>query len=139
MSLSALRSICRVGATRLPGDLANHSCVRFRMGGGSIYRWEFEKRGEAVSIDVNGPLTLDDPHLILNAAIAGAGLAYVSAWIARDALADSRVVRVLADWTPPYPGLRFFYPRHRHATAGLVSLPSSVKNRGRCINRRRLQ
>ena len=112
-----------------PADLANHSCVRFRMGSGSIYRWEFEKRGEAVSIDVDGPLTLDDPHLILNAAIAGAGLAYVSAWIARDALADGRVVRVLADWTPPYPGLRFFYPRHRHATAGLRAFAALLREK----------
>jgi DNA-binding transcriptional LysR family regulator len=104
---------------RTPADLANHGCIRFRLGRGSIYRWQFERRGEAISIDVDGPLTLDHPHLILSAAIAGAGLAYVSAWIARDALADGRVVRVLADWTPPYPGLRFYYPRHRHVTAGL--------------------
>jgi len=90
---------------------------------------EFAKRGEAVSIDVNGPLTLDDPHLVLNAAIAGAGLAYVSAWIARDALANSRVVRVLADWTPPYYGLRFFYPRHRHATAGLRAFAALLREK----------
>jgi DNA-binding transcriptional LysR family regulator len=102
-----------------PADLSNHSCIRFRLGSGLIYRWQFEKRGQSVSIDVNGKLTLDEPRLILNAAIAGAGLAYVSAWIARDALADGRVVRLLADWTPPYPGLCFYYPRHRHVTAGL--------------------
>jgi DNA-binding transcriptional LysR family regulator len=111
-----------------PADLANHSCLRLRLGD-SIYRWQFEKRGEAISIDVSGPLTLDEPHLILNAAIAGAGLAYVSAWIARDALADGRVVRLLTDWTPPYPGLRFYYPRHRHATAGLRAFVALLREK----------
>jgi DNA-binding transcriptional LysR family regulator len=111
-----------------PSDLVNHSCLRLRLGD-SVYRWQFEKRGEAVTVDVNGQLTLDNPHLILNAAIAGAGLAYVSARIARDALADGRVVRMLADWTPPYPGLRFYYPRHRHATAGLRAFVALLRER----------
>jgi hypothetical protein len=118
-----------------PADLANHTCLRLRLGG-SIYRWQFEKRGEAVSIDIRGPLTLDNPHLILSAATAGLGLAYVSASLARDALADGRIVRVLADWTPSYPGLCFYYPRHRHATAGLRAFVALLaKNRVRCINR----
>src|ERR1700677_3250781 len=45
---------------RTPADLAEHRCIRRRTGNGTIYRWEFEKRGEAVAVDVPGQLTLDD-------------------------------------------------------------------------------
>src|SRR6202453_2368135 len=63
---------------RTPADLAEHRCIRRRTGSGAIYRWEFEKRGEVVAIDVPGQLTLDDSDLMLAAALAGEGLAFVS-------------------------------------------------------------
>src|SRR6202453_4106752 len=63
---------------RTPADLAEHRCIRRRTGSGAIYRWEFEKRGEAIAIDVPGQLTLDDSDLMLVAALAGEGLAFLS-------------------------------------------------------------
>src|SRR3984957_18805503 len=63
---------------RTPADLAEHRCIRRRTGSGAIYRWEFEKRGEAVAIDVPGQLILDDNDLMLLAALDGEGLAFVS-------------------------------------------------------------
>ena len=63
---------------RTPADLAEHRCIRRRTGRGTIYRWEFEKRGEAIAIDVPGQLTLDDGDLMLQAALAGEGLAFLS-------------------------------------------------------------
>src|SRR6201997_910177 len=63
---------------RTPADLAEHRCIRWRTGSGTIYRWEFEKRGEAVAVDVPGQLTLDDGELMLQAALAGEGLAHLS-------------------------------------------------------------
>ncbi|WP_454632882.1 LysR substrate-binding domain-containing protein [Bradyrhizobium cenepequi] len=78
-------------------------------------RW----RGEELALDVPGRLTLDNDALMVEAALDGFGLILVSEWWVADHLADGRLRAVLEDWTPPFPGLRLYYPRHRHMTAGL--------------------
>jgi DNA-binding transcriptional LysR family regulator len=112
---------------RSPSDLKVHVCVRYRLPGGSIYRWEFEKRGQTLSVDITGPLTLDSDRLVLRAALEGAGLAYVSEWSARKALAEGRLIQVLSDWTPPYPGLCLYYPSHRHLAAAMRAFTDLIR------------
>jgi DNA-binding transcriptional LysR family regulator len=112
---------------RSPSELKEHVCVRYRLPGGSIYRWEFAKRGQVSSVDITGPLTLDSDRLVLRAALEGAGLAYVSEWNAREALAKGRLVQVLSDWTPPYPGLCLFYPSHRHLAAAMRAFTEMIR------------
>jgi len=112
---------------RSPSDLKEHVCVRYRLPGGSIYRWEFAKRGQISSVDITGPLTLDSDRLILRAALEGAGLAYVSEWSARKALAEGRLIQVLSDWTPPYPGLCLYYPSHRHLAAAMRAFTGVIR------------
>jgi DNA-binding transcriptional LysR family regulator len=107
---------------RSPVELKDLSCIRFRLPSGSLYRWEFEKHGEELRIDVHGALTFDSDRLILRAAVEGAGLAYVNEWNARDLLGAGKLIQVLADWTPPYPGLCLYYPSHRHMAAGMRAL-----------------
>ena len=112
---------------RSPSDLKEHVCVRYRLPGGSIYRWEFEKRAQILSVDIAGPLTLDSDRLVLRAALEGAGLAYVSEWSARKALAEGRLVQVLSDWTPSYPGLCLYYPSHRHLAAAMRAFTDMIR------------
>lgn len=112
---------------RSPSDLKKHTCIRYRLPGGSIYRWEFSKRGQDLSVDVTGPLTLDSAHLVLRAALEGTGLAYVSEWSARKALAEGQLIQVLADWTPPYPGLCLYYPSHRHLAAAMRAFTGMIR------------
>jgi DNA-binding transcriptional LysR family regulator len=112
---------------RSPSDLKEHVCVRYRLPGGSIYRWEFAKRGQISSVDITGPLTLDSDRLVLSAALQGVGLAYVSEWSAREALAEGRLVQVLGDWTPPYPGLCLYYPSHRHLAAAMRAFTDMIR------------
>jgi DNA-binding transcriptional LysR family regulator len=112
---------------RSPSDLKEHVCVRYRLAGGSIYRWEFEKRGQILAVDITGPLTLDSDRLILLAALEGAGLAYVNEWSARKALAEGRLVQVLSDWTPSYPGLCLYYPSHRHLAAAMRAFTDMIR------------
>ncbi|MHC8358351.1 LysR family transcriptional regulator [Pseudomonas sp. LB3P81] len=102
-----------------PADLARHNCIRTRFASGTIYRWEFEKRGQQQIIDVNGPLTLDSHHLIVDAALQGVGLACTSEFSIAGEIASGRLIRVLQDWTPPYSGLCLYYPANRHVPAGL--------------------
>ena len=112
---------------RVPTDLADHACVRTRMPSGAMCRWEFERKGEAVAIDVTGPLTLDDMPCTRAAALAGVALAWVSDQSVRDDLARGDLVRVLADWTPPSPGLCLYYPSRRHAPAGLRAFVELIR------------
>lgn len=112
------------GRTRpqVPQDLMKHNCIRSRMAGGRLYHWEFERAGTAMTLDVPGALTLDESSLMIDAAMAGMGLAYISEQAATAALADGRLVQVLDDWTPPYPGLCLYYSGRRNVPMRLRAL-----------------
>ncbi|MEJ0094150.1 MAG: LysR family transcriptional regulator [Methylocella sp.] len=110
-----------------PGDLMSHRCIRARWPSGGLYRWEFERQGEKLSLDVPGPLTLDEPSLMLKAAIEGAGLAYLSDAAVETAIAEGRLARVLTDWIPTSPGLCLYYPGHRHVPAALRAFIAMVR------------
>ncbi|MFL6708611.1 MAG: LysR family transcriptional regulator [Massilia sp.] len=102
-----------------PADLASHPCIRTKFPSGAPSRWEFSRNGETVNLAVSGPLTLDDPGLMREAALAGIGLAYLAEWYVRDDLASGRLMRVLQDWTPSYASLALYYPSGRQMPAGL--------------------
>lgn len=112
---------------QVPADLLHHRCIRARMATGRIWPWEFERRGEAVEIDVPGTLTLDEMTLMVEATLAGTGLAYLSEWSVREYLADGRLISVLDEWSPPYPGLCLYYPGRRHVPAGLRALIDLIR------------
>ncbi len=118
---------------QVPADLMGHHCIRARMASGSIYRWEFEKRGQAFTLDVPGNLTLDESDLLLRAALNGVGLAYLNEWQVADAVAAGRLMHVLQDWTPPYPGLCLYYPGRRHLPAKMRAFIELIRD----INRRK--
>src|ERR1700758_3714462 len=67
------------GVPKAPLDLLRPSCIRYRMRNGKIYHWEFERRGNAVDVDVRGQLTLDEDRLMIDAAVEGVGIAFVPA------------------------------------------------------------
>ncbi|MFM0285622.1 LysR family transcriptional regulator [Paraburkholderia megapolitana] len=115
---------------RTPDDLRNHACIRSRMPGGGLYRWEFAWKGEVLDVDVNGPLTLDESTLMLESARAGVGLAHLAEWhVARD-IEQGSLVRVLEDWTPTFPGLSLYYPGRRHVPAGLRAFVDLIREVG---------
>jgi DNA-binding transcriptional LysR family regulator len=115
---------------RTPGDLMRHRCIRARWPSGGIYRWEFAQRSETLSIDVPGVLTLNEPTLAREAALAGAGLVYMrwgDAWIAQD-VAAGRLVSVLDDWMPSSPGLCLYYPGRRNVPASLRAFIDLIRS-----------
>src|ERR1700761_9117886 len=83
-----------------PHDLKGMPCIRYRFTSGAFYHWEFERGGIEVSIDVEGPLTLNDQDLMVDAALDGVGLAYVFEAQVERLIAKRKLVRVLADWCP---------------------------------------
>jgi DNA-binding transcriptional LysR family regulator len=112
---------------KVPADLRAHRCIRTRKRNGGLYAWEFERRGEELEVEVDGPLTLDTLALVVEAALNGAGLAYLNEWDVQSHLASGKLVRVLEDWLPAWPGLCVFYPSHRHVPAGLRAFVDVVK------------
>jgi DNA-binding transcriptional LysR family regulator len=112
---------------RVPADLLAHNCMRSRYASGAIYRWEFEKHGEKQEIDVKGSLTLDNHNLMIEAALEGVGLAWCSEWAVARHITAGRLIRVLGDWSPAYPGLCLYYPGHRHVPAGLRAFIAVIR------------
>lgn len=115
------------GTPTQPQELAAHACIRHRLPSGKPYRWEFEKAGQRLRVDVQGAVTLDHPGLMVQAAAAGLGIAYVPLDAAQPALASGQLVTLLDDWCPEIPGLFLYYPGHRHVPAGLRAFVGVIR------------
>ena len=105
-----------------PRDLLRHRCINFRHGSAGVYRWEFDKGKQSLTVAVNGPLVVDDVEVMTRAAIDGVGLAFMTEEHASPHLASGVLVRVLEDWCPPFPGYFLYYPSRRQQPAALAAL-----------------
>jgi DNA-binding transcriptional LysR family regulator len=114
-----------------PQDLTGHICVNLRLPThGGLYAWEFAKGGREMRVRVEGPLVFNASGPMLDAALAGFGLAYLPEDSVRVPLADGRLERVLADWCPPYAGYHLYYPSRRQPTAAFALLIDALRHRG---------
>ena len=109
------------GSPETPLDLLHHACIRVRLPDGTIYRWHLENAGEVVQVDVRGQLTLDEASLARIAVLEGAGIGCFLEQDVVEDIAAGRLVRLLNDWTPPFPGLCIYYPGRRNPSAGLAA------------------
>jgi DNA-binding transcriptional LysR family regulator len=112
----------RYPAPKTPYDLNDHLCIGYRAAGGTLYRWEFEKRGKPLSVQVKGPLIVDTPTLLFSAALDGVGLAYGTESAAADHLLSGRLIQVLKGWSPSFPGFYLYYPGRLRTSAALRAL-----------------
>ncbi|PTE07369.1 LysR family transcriptional regulator [Mesorhizobium helmanticense] len=116
---------------RTPRDLTEHSCINLRLPTyGGIYAWEFEKDGHELKVRVEGQLVFNNIGLRMNAVLAGLGLAYLPEDRVRQHLADGRLLRVLADWCPPFSGYHLYYPSRRQHSPAFVVLVEALRYRG---------
>jgi DNA-binding transcriptional LysR family regulator len=115
------------GKPRTPHELRDHACIRYRFPSGTLFRWRFEKDGKALEIDVDGPVTLGDQELMVSAALDGIGLAFAFEGRIDSLVRDGRLVRVLQDWCPPFPGFFLYYPSRRQVPAGLRAFIDMVQ------------
>jgi DNA-binding transcriptional LysR family regulator len=102
---------------RVPPDLLGHACIRIRLPNGALYRWQFEKDGQPVQVDVTGRITLDEASLARIAVLDGMGIGFFMESDVREDIAAGRLERVLTDWTPPLAPLSLYYPGRRHPSA----------------------
>jgi Transcriptional regulator len=110
------------GRPRVPPDLFRHSCLRIRLPNGALHRWQFEKDGQPVHIEVNGPITLDEASLSRIAVLDDVGIGYFMESDVREDIAAGRLVRMLEEWTPPMERLCLYYPSRRNSSAAFKAL-----------------
>lgn len=120
----------RFPVPRHPADLIDHCCIRRRFSSGRIYRWEFEKDGKQLVVDVRGPLILPDDRAIVAACLDGAGLAFTFENRIQPELADGRLLRVLEDWCEPFDGFYIYYPTRRQMRPALRAFVDFFRYRG---------
>jgi len=117
----------RFGTPAHPRDLHAHRCLRIRLGDDSIYHWEFEKDGEALSVDVPGAITIDDTKLAIALAAPGAALTYLPEPCVASLVESGPLRIVLADWAPLGPGFHIYYSGRRQLPTGLRLLIDLVR------------
>ena len=114
-----------------PQDLIGHDCINLRLPThGGLYAWEFAKGGRELKVRVEGQLVFNGTFQMLNAALAGFGLAYVPEDLAQPHIAKGRLKRVLEDWCPPYSGYHLYYPSRRQSSAAFARLVDALRHRG---------
>jgi DNA-binding transcriptional LysR family regulator len=111
---------------RHPQDLKDHSCIGFRFSNG-LYRWEFEKGRKALTVSPQGPASFDDPDLVIRAVLDGVGIGTAMEATLTELLAKRRLVQVLKDWCPSFPGYFLYYPSRRNQPRALAVLIDTLR------------
>jgi DNA-binding transcriptional LysR family regulator len=118
-------------APKKPQDLTEHNCINLRLPTyGGLYAWEFEKGKRKLNVHVEGQLVLNGTTQMLNAALAGLGLAYVPEDLAQLHLDKGLLSRVLEDWCPPYSGYHLYYPSRRQHSPAFRLLVDALRYHG---------
>jgi DNA-binding transcriptional LysR family regulator len=111
---------------RHPQDLKDHSCIGFRFSN-TLYRWEFEKGRKALTVSPQGPASFDDPDLVIQAVMDGVGIGTAMEDILAEMIGKGRLVQVLRDWCPSFPGYFLYYPSRRNQPAALAALIAALR------------
>jgi DNA-binding transcriptional LysR family regulator len=118
----------RAGEPRTPHDLTQHRCIGHRLPSGKLYKWEFERAGQELTVETSGTVVLDDEDLMIEAAASGLGIAYVVSWIAEPAIAAGKVKPVLTSWMHEPERMALYYPGHRSVPPPLRAFIDVVKS-----------
>ncbi|SFH77416.1 LysR family transcriptional regulator [Bradyrhizobium sp. cf659] len=113
-----------------PSQLVEHNCINLRLPThGGLYSWEFEKGSRELKVRVDGQLFFNTTTQMLQAALAGLGLAYLPEGLVQPHINKGRLKRVLEDWCPPYPGYHLYYPSRRQPSAAFTLLVEALRHR----------
>ncbi|MGU1228061.1 LysR family transcriptional regulator [Pseudomonas aeruginosa] len=99
---------------RSPRDLVDHNCINMRMqSGGGLYAWDFQRKDRHMNVRVDGQLIFNTSPNIVDAALAGLGIAWLPEEEFAPHIEEGRLLRVLENWCPPFPGYYLYYPNRR--------------------------
>jgi DNA-binding transcriptional LysR family regulator len=113
-----------------PHDLTQHRCINLRLTTiGGLYAWEFEKNGKPLNVRVEGQFVCNDVPMIIDAALDGLGLACLPDDYLLPLIHEGKLVPVLEDWSPPFPGYHLYYPSRRLASPAFSLLIDALRYR----------
>jgi DNA-binding transcriptional LysR family regulator len=113
-----------------PQELVGHACINLRLPSyGGLYAWEFAREGRELKVRVEGQLVFNGIFQVLDAALAGFGLAYVPEDLAQPHLENGRLERVLEAWCPPWSGYHLYYPSRRQSSPAFALLVEALRHR----------
>ncbi|HEY0333942.1 MAG TPA: LysR family transcriptional regulator [Stenotrophomonas sp.] len=115
---------------KTPAELTQHRCIAQRQGSGGLYAWEFERRGRELEVRVDGQVIMNTSPPIVAAALDGMGIAFLPEDEFAPHLREGRLVRVLEDWCPPFPGFHLYYPSRRHPSPAFSLVLEALRFRG---------
>ncbi|RFU49206.1 LysR family transcriptional regulator [Paraburkholderia sp. DHOC27] len=116
------------GTPAAPEDLQQHRCINYRMeSAGSLYAWEFENGDRKLKVAPPGPLTFNEPELMLQAAVDDLGVAYVLEHEAAPHIESGRLMRVLDAWCAPFAGFFLYYPSRKQVSPVLAALVKRLR------------
>jgi DNA-binding transcriptional LysR family regulator len=122
--------LAKNGTPEHPTDLMNHNCIGYRfMPSGAVERWEFIKGEERFDLTVNGRLIFNDSMMLVQAALDGLGITYMVNGIVDPLIEQGRLVRMLADWSPPLAGFMLYFPERHRMQPKLRALIDFLKDR----------
>jgi DNA-binding transcriptional LysR family regulator len=113
-----------------PQELIGHNCINLRLPShGGFYAWEFEKAGHELKVRVEGQLAFNLTAQMVNAALAGFGVAYLPEGLVQPHLAKGRLKRVLEEWCAPFAGYHLFYPSRRQSSPAFALVVDALRYR----------
>jgi len=110
-------------------DLARHNCITLRLAGGGLYAWELRRDGQPIEVRVTGQVIFTGAYQMLNAALSGYGLAFLPEELTQPHVAAKRLVRVMDDACPDFPGLHAYYPSHRNASRAMRLVIDAIRHK----------
>ena len=114
-----------------PADLVEHNCINLRLtSSGALYAWEFARGARELKVRVDGQFYFNTTTQMLQAALAGVGLAYLPERLVQPHINKGRLKRVLEDWCPAYPGYHLYYPSRRQPSAAFALVVDALRHRG---------
>ncbi|KRE03532.1 LysR family transcriptional regulator [Bosea sp. Root381] len=121
----------RYGIPKTPQELVTHNCIATRLPTyGGLFPWGLEKEGHEIKVRGEGQLVFNNLGMRLYSALDGLGLAYMPEDQVLPYVADGRLIRVLEDWCPPFPGYHLYYPSRRHVSSAMSVLVDVLRYRG---------
>jgi len=115
-----------------PQELTGHACINLRLAThGGLWAWDFERGGRELKVRVDGQIVLNNIFDIVDAALDGFGLAYVPEDLAAPHLKSGRLIRVLEEWCPPWPGYHLYYPSRRQTSPAFALVIDALRHKAR--------
>ncbi len=116
---------------KTPRDLVRHNCIAIRLPTyGGLFPWEFEKKGQELKVRIEGQLVFNNIAMRLDAALQGLGLAYMPEDLVKTHVKEGRLIRVLSDWCPSFPGYHLYYPSRRQSSPAFTLFRDALRYSG---------